>query len=210
MSDEKPSIDVPEKGPFLVKNLPKLSHSNDQPIAMEKDVIALCRCGASENKPFCDGTHKDIGFTGERERSEEYPTQEFAGKELTVVDDIGICCHAGSCVHGAPSSFFNWDGDERISEPDKEERDTVIETIRKCPSGSLAYKLGGKLHDQFFSEPEIFVSEDGPLHVRGGVEFNDPTGARPPTTDHYTLCRCGASKNKPFCDGSHTDAGFKG
>jgi len=210
MSDEKPSIDVPEKGPFLVKNLPKLTDSNDQPIAMETDVIALCRCGASENKPFCDGTHKDIGFTGERERSEEYPTQEFAGKELTVVDDIGICCHAGSCVHGAPGSFFNWDGDERISEPDKEERDTVIETIRKCPSGSLAYKLGGKLHDQFFSESEIFVSEDGPLHVRGGVEFNDPTGARPPTTDHYTLCRCGASKNKPFCDGSHTDAGFKG
>jgi CDGSH-type Zn-finger protein len=207
MSDDKPTIDVPESGPFLVKGLQKLTDAQDQPIEMAKDVIALCRCGASKNKPFCDGTHKDIGFNGAMERQESYPVREYEGEELTVVDDIGICCHAGACVEGAPEAFFKWEGDERVSAPDDCEREKIIATIRQCPSGSLAYKLDGKTHNEFFSEPEIFVSQDGPLHVRGGVVMNEHT---PPTTDHYTLCRCGASKNKPYCDGAHKEAGFKG
>ncbi|MDA0335003.1 MAG: CDGSH iron-sulfur domain-containing protein [bacterium] len=207
MSDDKPTIDVPENGPFLVKGLGKLTDAQNHPIEMAKDVIALCRCGASKNKPFCDGTHKEIGFTGARERQQEYPVREYAGEELTVVDDIGVCCHAGACVKGAPETFFKWEGDERVSQPDEGEREKVIATIRACPSGSLAYKLDGKTHDEFFSEPEIFVSADGPLHVRGGVVMNEHT---PATTDHYTLCRCGASKNKPYCDGAHKEAGFKG
>lgn len=207
MSNDKPRINVPEGGPFLVKGLRRLTDSQDQPIEMAKDVIALCRCGASKNKPFCDGSHKGIGFTGVKERQESYPVREYTGQELAVVDDIGICCHAGACVRGAPEAFFQWKGDERVSAPDACEPDKIIATIRACPSGSLAYKLDGKLHDEFFSEAEIFVSKDGPLHVRGGVEIN---GETPTTTDHYTLCRCGASKNKPYCDGAHKSAGFKG
>ena len=159
MSVEKPTIDVPESGPFLVKNLKKLTDSQDQPIEMAKDVIALCRCGASKNKPFCDGTHSDIGFTGAKERQETYGAKTFEGKELTVIDNVGVCCHAGACVHGAPSTFFRWDGDERISEPDNEEKQKIVDTIRQCPSGSLAYMLQGELQDEFFSEPEVFVSK---------------------------------------------------
>ena len=67
--------------------------------------------------------------------------------------------------------------------------------------------IDGKLQDEFFSEPEIFVSKDGPLHVRGGIELNDDE--KPVSKNHYTLCRCGASKNKPYCDGAHKEAGFK-
>ena len=84
MSEQKPNIDVPEDGLFLVKGLKKLTDADGNPIAMEKDVIALCRCGASENKPFCDGTHSDIGFSGKKERTETYPVREYKGKELTV------------------------------------------------------------------------------------------------------------------------------
>ncbi len=207
MSEEQPTIDVPENGPFLAKNLKKLTDAQDQPIEMAKDVIALCRCGASKNKPFCDGTHSEIGFTGAKERKETYDAKNFEGKELTVIDNVGVCCHAGACVHGAPSTFFRWDGDERISEPDNEEKQKIIDTIRQCPSGSLAYMLQGELQDEFFPEPEVFVSKDGPLHVRGGVELNDDD--KPVSANHYTLCRCGASKNKPYCDGAHKDAGFK-
>ena len=94
-------------------------------------------------------------------------------EKLTVDDDIGICCHAGECVHRSPEAFFSWDGDEHISEPDKEERDKIIATIRACPSGSLAYKLNGELHDRFFDEPEIYVEKDGPLNIRGGIDFNN-------------------------------------
>jgi CDGSH-type Zn-finger protein len=208
VSEEKPSIDVPATGPFLVKNLTKLTDANNQPVEMAKEVIALCRCGASKNKPFCDGTHSDIGFSGAKERQETYPEKTFKGAELTVIDNVGVCCHAGACVHGAPSAFFRWEGDERISEPDNEEKQKIIDTIRQCPSGSLAYLLNDELRDEFFSEPEIFISEDGPLHVRGGVELNDDD--KPVSNNHYTLCRCGASKNKPYCDGAHKDAGFKG
>lgn len=207
MSEDKPTIDIPENGPFLVKNLKRLVDHQDQPIEMAKDVIALCRCGKSENKPFCDGTHSDIGFTGKKERQESYETKEYEGAELTVVDNIGVCCHAGECVEGAAAVFFQWEGDERVSVPDAADKEKIMEVIRKCPSGSLAYRLSGELQDEYFSEVEIVVSEDGPLEVRGGVVLN---GEKPLAQDHYTLCRCGESKNKPFCDGAHKDAGFKG
>ncbi len=208
MSDETPSIDAPEKGPFLVKGAVRYTAADGTPIERDKEVVALCRCGASKNKPFCDGTHSEIGFSGNKERTETYPTRTFEGDELTVVDNIGICCHWGACVAGVPEVFFEWDGDERISVPDGADKEKVIEVIRRCPSGSLVYKLNDELQDAFFSEPEVFVSEDGPLHVRGGIKLN--TEDQPVTNSHYTLCRCGASKNKPFCDGAHKEAGFKG
>ena len=136
---------------------------------------------------------------------------EVAGigkKEITVVDDVSICCHAGACAEGAEAVFFSEEGDERVSTPDEGTVEQIVATIRKCPSGSLAYKLKDKLHDIYFSEPEIQVTKDGPLEIRGGIELNNPEGPAPRTTDHYTLCRCGASKNHPFCDGSHNDVGF--
>ncbi len=210
MAEEKPSIDLPEKGPLLVKGLKKLTYAQNNPVEIEKEVIALCRCGASENKPFCDGTHSDIGFSSENERDENYETREFEGKELTIVDNVGVCCHAGVCDGNAPGAFFEWEGDVRISVPDGADKEKIIETIRACPSDSLAYKLADELHDEYFAEAEIFVSEDGPLHIRGGITLNISDGDAPATTDHYTLCRCGASKNKPYCDGAHWHVKFKG
>jgi len=207
MLDKNPSIDVSSNGPFIVKNLKKLTrYDND---ALEtKPVVALCRCGSSKTKPFCDGTHAKIGFDDKKVPKEEYPITEFEGKDLTVVDNIGVCSHAGFCVKGSPKAFFSWEGEKRISNPDNDDKEKIIETIRKCPSGSLTYKLNGKLYDEYFLEPEIFVSKNGPLFVRGGLLLNDPQAAKPHSKDHYTLCRCGSSKTKPFCDGSHKKIGF--
>ncbi len=206
MADEKPTIDVMESAPFIVKGLKNLFDADGNAIEMEKDVIALCRCGESKNKPFCDGTHREIGFTGANEATEARPTRESEGKDLTVVDNPNVCCHAGECVSGAEDVFFSWEGDVRVSTPDGASAQQVIDTIRKCPSGSLAYKLKGELQDQFFSTAEIQILKDGPIAVRGGIVLNHD--AQPATTSHYTLCRCGHSKNKPFCDGAHSDAGF--
>ena len=82
-------------------------------------------------------------------------------------------------------------------------------TIRKCPSGALSYSIEGVEAPPAGGPPMITVTNDGPYTITGrvelvGVEFGD--GA---SKDHYTLCRCGASKNKPFCDGSHWSIGFK-
>lgn len=200
-------IEISKDGPFIVKNLNKLTSSAKK--FEPKEQIALCRCGASKNKPYCDGSHVAAKFIGDKERTQKYETNEFKGEKLTVVDNIGICCHAGECVKGSPKTFFSWQGQKRISNPDADTKESIIETIRKCPSGSLAYKLDDKLHDEYFNEQEIFIGKDGPLHVRGGVELDDDASKELISKEHYTLCRCGASKNKPFCDGSHKKINFK-
>lgn len=199
-------IEISKDGPFIVKQLNKLTSSQGE--FEVKEQIALCRCGASKNKPYCDGSHISAKFSGEKQRDEEYETLEFKGEKLTVVDNIGICCHAGECVKGAPKAFFTFDGSKRISKPDEDAKENIIQTIRKCPSGSLAYKLNGKLYDEYFSQEEIFISKNGPLHIRGGIQLDDPATKELVSKEHYTLCRCGASKNKPFCDGTHKKINF--
>jgi CDGSH-type Zn-finger protein len=203
-----PGIDVAEKGPFLVKGSVLYTDAEGNEIVTEKDAVALCRCGASKNKPFCDGTHSDIGFTGEKVRTETYPTQEFEGDELTVVDNIGVCCHAGACVTGVPDVVFEWDGDERISVPEADDIEKIIDVIRQCPSGSLVYKLNGELQDEYFSDPEIFVSEDGPLHVRGGIMFNDKD--QPVTISHYTFAAAERPRISRFAMARTGRRGLKG
>ena len=211
MSD-KPTIQTTPNGPFLVKGLKRLTDANGNSIEIKKEVVALCRCGASENTPFCDGAHAKIGFSGKKERTETYETRRYEGEEVGVVDDIGICCHAGACVRGAPEVFFQWEDGVRISSPNKASREKVLEVVGRCPSGSLLAVLEGKVQAHFYDgkTPEVFVSKDGPLHVRGEMALTEPDGAQPVTEDHYTLCRCGASKNKPFCDGAHAKVGFEG
>lgn len=206
---DKTKIEIKKDGPYMVKNLKKLTDCNNNRIDSE-DISALCRCGKSRKKPFCDGTHQDVGFNDKKVRTEKYDTKEYQGKDITVVDNIGICSHAGECVKGSPDTFFNWDGEERISNPDNSDKEKIIETIKNCPSGSLSYKIDSRLHNEFFSEEEVFVSKDGPLHIRGGVILDDPTKEELISKEHYTLCRCGASKNKPFCDGMHKKVNFKG
>ena len=130
----------------------------------------------------------------------------FVGKEITVVDDFSMCAHAGECVAGAPETFFTKGAAGRVAHPDASPTEQIIATIRRCPSGSLLYKLGGKLVHDFSTETEVRVEKDGPLHVHR-AKLNGE--ARPATEDHYTLCRCGASLNKPFCDGMHAKIKFR-
>ncbi|MDK2939951.1 MAG: hypothetical protein PWQ51_2116, partial [Methanolobus sp.] len=74
--------------------------------------------------------------------------------------------------------------------------------------GALSYTINGELHKDYSEEPEISIMKDGPYNVTG-IELNDPDGSVPETQDHYSLCRCGNSKNKPFCDGSHFNVEFR-
>jgi CDGSH-type Zn-finger protein/uncharacterized Fe-S cluster protein YjdI len=118
-----------------------------------------------------------------------------------------MCAHAGACVDGAPETFFTKEDGRRVSHPDASPAELVIATIKQCPSGSLLYKLRGKLVDDYFTETEVRVEKDGPYHVH----VAKLSGENQPATDnHYTLCRCGASLNKPFCDGMHSKVKFEG
>jgi len=85
----------------------------------------------------------------------------------------------------------------------------IIATIEKCPSGALSYAMGGIEAPPPRREPTITVVNDGPYAVTGGVELAGVRRGEGASEEHYTLCRCGGSKNKPFCDGTHWSIGFK-
>ncbi len=171
-------------------------------------VCSLCRCGASKNKPFCDGTHSQIGFTGERDNSEKAEPERYQGKDITIIFDRYLCMGDGHC--GELEAVFGTH-DKPKYEPDAAPVERVIETIKKCPSGALSYSLNNTQQADYFNESQIVVEKDGPYHCQGGVELIDDQESAKllPAGDHFTLCRCGASKKKPFCDGTHVEIGFK-
>ena len=193
-------------GPLQANHIQALKNDRGETLSTE-EVIYLCRCGASKNKPYCDGSHAAAKFSDKRIRAKSEAPAEFVGKEITVIDDLGLCAHAGECVEGAPDTFFTLEKGRRASHPDASPLEQVIATIKKCPSGSLLFKLRGKLVDQYSTETGVRVETDGPYHVTRAKLSGD---SKPATEDHYTLCRCGASLNKPFCDGMHKKVGFKG
>jgi CDGSH-type Zn-finger protein len=191
-------------GPLHAQQIQALKNDRGETIDASESIY-LCRCGASKNKPYCDGSHNAAGFSDRRVRTERGSAREFAGREITVIDDFSLCAHAGECVDGAPATFFTKGPDGRASLPDASPVEQVIATIRRCPSGSLLYKIGGKLEDAYAGETAVRVEKDGPLHVQR-VKLEG--AARPATENHFTLCRCGASLNKPFCDGMHAKVKF--
>jgi CDGSH-type Zn-finger protein len=191
-------------GPLHAQRIGALKNDRGETIDTAESIY-LCRCGASKNKPYCDGSHESAGFSDRWLRAEKSVVSEFAGKEITVVDDFSLCAHAGECVEGAPETFFTKGPAGRVSHPDASPAGQVVAAIRRCPSGALLYKLGGKRMYEYFTEAGVRVEKDGPLHVHR-AKLNG--GARPATEDHYTLCRCGASLNKPFCDGMHAKIAF--
>jgi CDGSH-type Zn-finger protein len=192
-------------GPLHVERITVLKNDRGETIDTGASIF-LCRCGASLNKPYCDGSHEKTGFSDQRLSTEKSPVSEFVGKEITVVDDFSLCAHAGECVDGAPETFFTKGPGGRVSHPDASPTGQIIAAIRRCPSGALLYKLRGNRVHEYSTGTDVRVEKDGPLHVHQ-AKLNGE--ARPATEDHYTLCRCGASLNKPFCDGMHTKIKFR-
>lgn len=172
-------------------------------------VCSLCRCGESESKPLCDGTHASVGFDGTREDSEKGEIEYYEGKDVTIVYDRYLCMGAGYC--GELESVFGTH-DKPIYEPDAGSVEDIVTTIKKCPSGALSYIIDGVHHKDYFNVTKIAVEKDGPYNCEGNITLIDDQDSDTllPPMDHYTLCRCGGSKKKPICDGSHKDNGFKG
>ena len=205
MSDKK-SISTVKNGPLVVENLKELTSAMGDIYPIERKTFALCRCGGSGSKPFCDGTHGDIGFTDEKEE-DRVPRRldDYIGKEITIHDDRGICSHVGFCTDGLPK-VFRMDKDPWI-DPDAEPVKKIIETIRKCPSGALSYSIDGVRYQEYHDKPELKVNEDMPYWARGYIRLHDRD--EPESEEHFALCRCGESKNKPFCSGQHYYVKFR-
>jgi CDGSH-type Zn-finger protein len=205
--DSKPTIECAPNGPYIVGKLENLQNSKGETIPT-KPVIALCRCGASAKKPFCDGTHSKIGFSGAKlSAGGKDVRKDYVGTKVTIHDNRSICSHAGFCTEGL-NSVFRLKAEPWI-DPNAAPVEQIIETVKKCPSGALSYSIAGVEHRDQDREPMITVSKDGPYCITGGIALTgEPRGAGA-SEEHYTLCRCGGSKNKPFCDGSHWYIKFK-
>jgi CDGSH-type Zn-finger protein len=173
-------------------------------------MMTLCRCGASENKPFCDGSHRDVKFKGDKDpKRREDKVIEFKGKEITIYDNRGVCSADGACVRESPK-VFQKDKKPMWIFPDEDDVKRTIATIEKCPSGALSYSIGdGPRIQDLDREPAIKIAKDGPLEFAGYIEIYDEMDSKPESKEHYALCRCGQSKNKPFCDNTHKKYGFK-
>jgi CDGSH-type Zn-finger protein len=218
-------VAVTKNGPYLVTGSIQLSketigtdpdggseswiESEAPPV---KESYALCRCGASKTKPFCDGTHSKIGFNGEETASRE-PFRAQAkiqdGPDFQLLDAEVLCAFARFCD---PNGQV-WSQVEQTDRPGV--RKTFIRQVGDCPSGRLV------AHDRSTHkdiEPHLPISiglvEDpvqgcsGPLWLRGGIPVTAADGFEYEVRNRVTLCRCGASKNKPFCDGTHAAIKF--
>jgi len=228
MSDDTtaaPSIAVTTNGPYVVTGPVAMSYqviANDDDGASwtwkQGDAVptgrrfSLCRCGHSSNKPFCDDSHLTAGFDG-TETASRGPYDDQAavidGPTLAMSDVRPLCVLARFCDgHGDAWSAVEGSDDD-------DARRIAAHEVSHCPSGRLA------LHDKAAGaevepalEPHIGVIEDparkrsGGLWLRGGISVTSEDGTPYPVRNRAVLCRCGASGNKPFCDGSHLQSGF--
>ena len=198
---EKPTIEATLKGPYAVRNLKNFKTSRGESIKTEPEIW-LCRCGQSSHKPFCDGTHEKVGFSSDKlEGRVPDRLDDYEGKEITIHDNRGVCSHAGYCTDNLPSVFIM--GKEPWIDPNGARAEEIARVINMCPSGALSYTKDTVLYKDQDREPAITLSKNGPYRVVGGPELNDVNKSTPESKEHYTLCRCGGSKNKPFCDGTH-------
>jgi len=172
-----------------------------------KEEYDLCRCGHSKDKPFCDMTHCEIFFDGS-EAADRRPFIEqiepaTAGPELVLTDVVALCASARFCDRAGGV----WDNTRASDNP--EAKKIAIQEVMDCPAGRLVlHDKNGNLIEPGF-EPSIGLVLDpvkqvlGPIWVRGGIPIEAADGTGHEIRNRVTLCRCGKSANKPFCDGRH-------
>jgi CDGSH-type Zn-finger protein len=220
--NDKMRIKVSQDGPYIVKGAIPLTeqimipdaeglsigwHAGKQyPVKEETD---LCRCGHSKNKPFCDGTHGEVFFDGtetaSRKPFNEQIEPKTSGPELVLTDVVVLCASARFCDRAGGV----WDNTRASDNP--EAKSIAIQEVWDCPAGRLVLhdKNGNLVEPEF--DPSIGLVLDpvipvlGPIWVRGGIPVEAEDGTVYEIRNRVTLCRCGKSTNKPFCDGKHVD-----
>lgn len=225
MTEYEQSITIAEDGPYIVRGgVPLIArhpvkNAEGEPLAWHpadgnadasepQARYALCRCGQSARKPFCDGSHARIGFPDSELTAERTPRTErarsFEADTIVMTDDESLCEHAGFCGNRVTNV---WKMIRRSNDP--EVRGRLITMVSNCPSGRLAVAApdGTPIEPGF--APSIATVPNGPLWVRGGIPVIASDGHTYEVRNRVTLCRCGQSQNKPFCDDSHTEIGFE-
>ena len=208
------TIQSAPNGPYLLTNVQTLTDWLG--VALDPaPQTALCRCGASSIKPWCDGSHSQIGFE-DAKADGRIPDRldRYTGLGVLIADNRGTCAHSGFCTDRAPTVFRT--NDEPFVAPAGGRLDEILRAARACPSGALSASAGAEepvSASDTEREPAIEVSKDGPYRVTGSIALLDHDGSpearnEGASLEHYSLCRCGKSQNKPFCSGMHWYADF--
>lgn len=224
--DQKYHIEILPDGPYLVYGNPPLQQEilvlNEEKIPWEyvkghcyptsENPTALCRCGHSKNHPYCDGSHAQADWDPTL-TADNIPVLEKAtlldGPTVQLADNPDYCARVRICM----AKHTVWKNTMHSDNP--EARDNAVHETIFCPSGRL--KIWDKEEENYIEpplKPEIGLIEDpqkkssGPLWVKGGIPVNSP-GTAYEQRNRITLCRCGASANKPFCDGTHIEIHFE-
>lgn len=172
-----------------------------------QEKCGLCRCGNSKNKPYCDGSHLKKGFDGTESAGEESYIDKpkiINGPTLRLIDIEDLCASARFC-HRAGGI---WNLLQNSDNPEIEK--TIVEEACDCPSGRLVIqnKKTGKVVEPDLEQSIVAIEDpwagvSGPLTVQGGIPIESADGILYRIRNRITLCRCGKSQNKPFCDSSH-------
>jgi CDGSH-type Zn-finger protein len=172
----------------------------------ERQNYSLCRCGKSKNPPFCDSSHIETNFDGTETASHQLyleQCEKFTGPTLDLTDAKALCAHAGFCDRaGGTWNLISHSDDQK-------ERQIALQESCNCPSGRLVvWDKEGRVIEPVL-ELSIGLVEStsvafaGPIWVRGGIPIECADGEIYEVRNRVTLCGCGRTSNKPFCDGSH-------
>lgn len=219
-------ITVSRNGPYLVTGAIPLATQTIQsdseggsrewlegPPLEAPEEYHLCRCGQSSSKPFCDSTHLKVNFDGTETASRAPYVEQvdvFEGPAMDLTDAQPLCAAARFCdPDGTIWALIEETDDPRV-------RKLVQRMAGNCPSGRLVVwdKSSGEPVEPSLEQSIGLVKDpvagvSGPLWVRGGITVESADGTAYEVRNRVTLCRCGASGNKPFCDGSHVTTGFR-
>ena len=211
IGDVQGAIRLSPNGPLLVSNVARFVNWLGE-VLPSRPLMALCRCGASSVKPYCDGSHAKIAFSDAKDSGRVPDRRDtYVGEQVTILDNRGTCQHSGFCTDRLATVFHA--KSEPFVTPSGGRMDEIIRAVRDCPSGALSYAVDGveardAVDFHATRPPAIEVTKDGPYRVSGGIALEDADGKdvgrnAGASLEHFALCRCGHARNKPFCTGMH-------
>lgn len=226
-ADAKYHITILNDGPYLVYGQPPLNQqfimnneegnswtfAEGQTYKMDTEPVALCRCGYSKNKPYCDGSHVGADWDPTLTASEEpllSGAELIEGPEVSLTDNENYCVFARFC--DAKGRVWNLVGQS----DDPQKKDYTVREANMCPGGRLS-AWDNQTQQPFEPryDPSLALIEDKPLAisaglwVRGGIAIQREDGFTYEIRNRAVLCRCGQSSNKPWCDGTHASMKFR-
>ncbi len=223
MTEKNKRIKVAKNGPYLVtggvplSEVTMITDRDGYSVSWKEtrphkvgDTYELCRCGQSFHMPFCDGTHHGVDFDGTETTSREPVIKDaepdVVGPKLTLTDIPPLCASARFCDRAGGV----WDNTRQSDDP--KAKKIALQEVFDCPAGRLILHdnkgnlLEPKLEQSVAAIHDPEINDIGPLWVRGGIPIEAEDGTVHEIRNRVTLCRCGRSKNKPFCDSSHVES----